>query len=332
MIAPPITPRGGLRSLVVVFCLLAGGLNAQQLPQYSLYFLDPVQFNPAAAGLDNTLVATGGYRSQWSGLPGNPVGQRLSAHLPLNIIRSGIGFSGEIDELGARRYTRLGLDYNFQLQRRSSKLSLGLTLRMNQLRLDGSALRTPEGIYTSEPNVLIHNDVLLPEGPISAQQFSVGAGLFYRSGRLDAGISAVHLNAPTLELAAINWDLQRQYNFYLRYAIDLFGSWTARPSVLLRSDGVQTQGEASLVFQRNDNIFLGTSLRGYNESTFDAVVILAGLKVSPKVSVAYAYDLTLSTLRNVQSGSHEIVIGYRLGTPIGAGSPPPIIFNPRTKE
>ncbi|MEL6143553.1 MAG: type IX secretion system membrane protein PorP/SprF, partial [Bacteroidota bacterium] len=101
-------------------------LHAQQLAQYSLYFLDPVQLNPAYAGLDNSLSATGTYRSQWSGLPGNPVGQRLSAHLPLYIISSGIGFDAEIDELGARRYTRFGLSYNYQLVRGRSVWSLGV--------------------------------------------------------------------------------------------------------------------------------------------------------------------------------------------------------------
>lgn len=319
------------RFIALLLILVGGQVNAQQLAQYSLYFMDPVQLNPAAAGLENTLVATGAYRAQWTNLPGNPVGQRLSAHLPLNIISSGIGFEAELDELGARRYTRFGMSYNYQFTRGRNKFSLGVNARMNQLNFSGNELRTPEGTY-NEPNVIVHNDDLLNNAELNGQQLSIGAGLYYQGDRLEVGLSALHLNAPTLELDILDWSLQRQYNLFMRYELDIFGDWKVQPSLLIRSDGVQTQAELSAVFQRDGNLFLGTSLRGYNESTFDAVVLLVGLKISPKVTLAYAYDLSLSALRDVQSGSHEIVISYRLGSPIGAGSPPPIIYNPRTKE
>lgn len=309
----------------------AYGLSAQQLAQYSLYFLDPVQFNPAYAGLDNSLSVTGAYRSQWSGLPGNPVGQRLSAHLPLYIISSGIGIEAEIDELGARRYTRFGLSYNYQLVTGRQVWSLGFSARMNQFQLDGSQLRTPDGSYT-EPNVIVHNDDLLAISQVNDQQLSFGAGLYYQSDRLEGGLSLQHLNAPTLAFDALDWTLERQYNLYLRANLDIIGDWVLYPSLLVRSDGTQTQAEISAVFQRDDNIFLGTSFRGYNDTSTDAVIILAGLNVSPQIKLAYAYDITLSGLRTVQNGSHEIVVKYNLGKPIGAGSPPPIIFNPRTKE
>lgn len=322
---------GRLLFLCLITLLLCEPAKAQQLAQYSLYMLDPVQLNPAAAGLENTLVATGAYRAQWTGIPGNPVGQRISAHLPLNIINSGIGFVGELDQLGARRYARFGLAYNYQITRGKNKLSFGINARMNQLRLSGNELRSPDGNYNA-PNVFIHNDDLLPNGEISSQQFSLGAGLYYKGQQLEVGVSALHLNAPVVELEAIDWTLERQYNLFARYTVDVLGNWQFKPSLLVRSDGVQTQAELSAIFQRDGNIFLGTSLRGYNESTLDAVVLMAGLKVSPKVTLAYAFDLSLSGLRDVQSGTHEIVIGYRLGTPIGAGLPPPIIFNPRTKE
>ena len=55
---------------------------AQQAAQYSLYMLNPYGVNPAAAGLDNTLVATGGYRTQWTGLDGNPTTQYVNVVLP----------------------------------------------------------------------------------------------------------------------------------------------------------------------------------------------------------------------------------------------------------
>jgi hypothetical protein len=84
--------------------------------------------------------------------------------------------------------------------------------------------------------------------------------------------------------------------------------------------------------QYNQNIFVGATYRGYNANTSDAIAIMGGLNLSDKISLAYAYDLTLSELRSVQDGSHEITIKYNLRTRIGAGVPPPIIYYPRAKE
>lgn len=318
-----------------LFCLLFllsnQQLQAQQLAQYSLYMLDPAQLNPAYAGLDNSLSITAAYRSQWVSLPGSPLSQRISAHLPIKIISSGIGFNAEIDALGARRYSRFGVDYNFQLVRRRSVWSLGVNARMNQLQLDGSLLRTGAGQY-DEPNILLHNDDLLPTSLINNQQLSFGAGLYYQGEKLEGGFSVLHLNMPAIELNDIDWVLKSQYNVFLRAQLDAFGAWRLLPSALIRSDGIQTQVDISALLQHENTIFFGASFRGYNESSRDAVILLGGLNVSPQISLAYAYDLTLSGLRDVQTGSHEIVLKYNLGKPIGEGLPPPIIYFPRTKE
>lgn len=321
-----------LRSLA--FCILLGflpRLTAQQLAQYSLYMLDPLQFNPAYAGLDNSLSITTAYRNQWLNLPGSPVSQRISAHLPIRIISSGIGFNAEIDALGARRYSRFGLDYSFQITRRRTLWSLGVNARVNQLQLDGRLLRTSTGQY-DEPNILLHNDDLLASSLLNNQQLSFGAGLYYQSEKIQGGLSILHFNMPTLELNDIDWVLKSQYIVFLRTQLEAFGSWQLLPSLLIRSDGVQTQLDLSALLQHENTIFFGASFRGYNENSRDAVIFLGGLNVSPKITLAYAYDLTLSGLRNTQTGSHEIVLKYNLGKPIGEGIPPPIIYFPRTKE
>jgi hypothetical protein len=80
----------------------------------------------------------------------------------------------------------------------------------------------------------------------------------------------------------------------------------------------------------NENIFTGASLRGYNNQTLDAVALVAGFKLSEKITLGYSYDITLSNLNTVSNGSHEILVNYNLGKPIGKGRPPAIIYNPRS--
>lgn len=317
--------------LSLLFCALTSFLQGQQFAQYSMPWLDPVQFNPAYAGLDNSLSITGAYRSQWAGLEGQPTGQRVSAHLPVYFLSSGIGFEVERDQIGARQLNSFGLSYNYQLVRGASVWSVGLSARMLQLGLDGSVLRTPDGVY-EDANTIIHNDALLPIGSVDNSSLALGAGIFYQSDKVQGGLSARNLNEATIAFPGFDYLLQREYHAYLRMKFDLLRQWEVFPMVYAVSDGTQHQTMVGATFRYQENVFAGVAYRGYSGPTSDAVVISGGLNISEKLALAYAYDITLSDLRTVQSGSHEISLKYNLRQRIGAGVPPPRIFYPRAKE
>lgn len=316
--------------LVFLLLLLGGYAGAQQFAQYSLYWLDPVQFNPGYAGLDNSLSVTGTYRTQWAGLDGQPTGQRISAHLPVYFLSSGFGVEGERDQIGARQLNRFGITWNYQLLRSSSVWSLGASARYTQMSINGAELRTTDGNY--EPGFVVHNDALLPTGNEGAGTFTLAAGLYYQGERLEGGISARNLTEGTISFPGIDYPLKREYHAYLRVRFDVLDAWQLSPMVFAVSDGIQNQLSFGAIAQYNENIFGGAAYRGYNNQTSDAIVLMAGVNLNDKFSVAYAYDLTLSELRSVQDGSHEITIKYNLRQRIGEGLPPPIIFNPRTKQ
>jgi hypothetical protein len=81
-------------TFTLLLLLLAVPMLGQQAAQYSLYRLNKYAFNPAYAGLDNSLSMTGVYRTQWVSLPGAPVSQHFNAHMPLvHHWRRGIGIS-----------------------------------------------------------------------------------------------------------------------------------------------------------------------------------------------------------------------------------------------
>jgi hypothetical protein len=88
--------------------------------------------------------------------------------------------------------------------------------------------------------------------------------------------------------------------------------------------------EFSVLTKYNENIFAGASFRGYRTESLDAVAFLAGFRLSEKLTLHYAYDLTISNLNAVSNGSHELLLNYNLGKPIGKGRPPKIIYNPRS--
>ena len=311
---------------------VAATLNAQQPPQYSMYMLNKYNFNPAYAGLDNSLSITGVFRKQWVNLESSPVTQNINAHMPFYFLGGGFGINLENDMLGAERNTSASISYNYFVPvGKKSLLSFGIGAGAIQKSLDGSKLRAPDGIYT-EPPTIDHNDLLIPIGNVSATAPYLNAGVYFYNEKLEVGVAANNLIEPTATLSAedlVNIKFIRNYFFNFAYSFEIGRDLTIQPSVFAKSDLIQTQLEFSAIVRYNDNIFGGASFRGYNTNSIDAVVFLAGYKLNENFTLAYSYDLTLSGLSDVSKGSHEILLNYNLNKLIGKGIPPKIIYNPR---
>jgi type IX secretion system PorP/SprF family membrane protein len=303
---------------------------AQQPAQYSLYMLNPYSINPAAAGLEKTLIATGGYRTQWVGIEGNPVTQFLNVALPLSIIGSGVGISLHNESIGARNGLTFKASYNYILKMGENQLSFGVAGGLVQGALDGAKLRTPDGDYNQ--GVIDHKDKTLAAVSVNGSVPTFDAGVYFKSEKFEGGVSMSNLTEPSLQLTGanvINVKLKRNYFAVAMAHFDLLNKITIHPSVLIKSDAVQTQMDFSTFFRYDDNIFLGASFRGYNKNSQDAITFLGGFKLNPKLSLAYSYDFTLSSLKTINDGTHEIVLQYNIGKEFGRGKLPPIIYNPR---
>lgn len=315
---------------ILLLCC-AAGLSAQQFPQYSLYMLNPYSYNPAYAGMDNTLVTTGVYRQQWSSLEGAPATVHFNAHLPLFVISSGVGLKVENDVLGAHRTTSAILSYDYQLELgRSTVLSAGFSAGYMQYSFDGTKIRATDGVY--EPSGFNHNDPNLPEGKVNAGTPLFEAGIFLQVKKLQLGVSTQPAFAPAFTVSgddAMKIEPVQHYFFTAAYSFDAGDHLAVRPSAVAKTDLSETQMEISTVLQWNENIFAGASFRGFGDSDRDAIVVLAGFRLNEKTTLGYSFDIPLSPLSSVNRGSHELLLRYSLNKPIGAGKLPPIIYNPR---
>ncbi|HFA51151.1 MAG TPA: type IX secretion system membrane protein PorP/SprF [Bacteroidetes bacterium] len=316
---------------ILFYLAIASVCFAQQAPQYSLYMWNKHVFNPAYAGMENSLSITGVYRSQWLNLPGSPETQTVNAHMPLYIAGGGVGISFENESIGSWKQSAATLSYNYQmLMGKSGVLSIGLSAGLIQRELDGAKIRTPEGEII-EGEYISHNDPLLPFlGVERGLAPTVGLGAFYQGEKLEVGLSAINLLENEVSLSKVTFKPERTYYLYLGYKLSLGRKLEILPSALLKSDVYQTQMDFSAIVRYNENISIGASFRGYDSNSQDAVAILAGIKLSEKINLGYAYDLTLSGLSNVSTGTHEILLNYNLGKPVGKGKPPIIIYNPRS--
>jgi type IX secretion system PorP/SprF family membrane protein len=306
--------------------------GAQQAAQYSLYMLNPFGHNPAYAGLDDeSLSASLSFRKQWSGLAGSPQGQLLGVHLPVPYLGGGLGMNFENDALGAEVNLRATLAYSYWKRLgKESVLAVGAAGGVLQKTLDGSRLRTPDGLY--EGTTIAHNDPELLEAKMTGRSPVLDVGAYFKGKRVEIGASVANLISDKRAFFSENaagFSLMPNYFFSFAHNFDIGDSWNITSGGLAKSDGRQLQTDVSVMVAYNDNIFFGLSFRGYNANTRDALALMGGVKISETLRLAYAYDIGLSGLAYLSGGSHEIALRYRSSRPIGNGRPEKIIFTPR---
>lgn len=317
----------------ILLLLLLGGLlstttQAQQPAQYSLFMLNKYAYNNAYNGLDNSLSITGVFRKQWVNFPGSPLSLNFNAHMPIEMISSGVGIGVEYDVLGAYSNLALRGSYSYIIDlKEAGRLSIGLAARMIQKELDGSRLLTPDGIYELGIN---HNDPNVPVARVTGLSFSMDAAVYYQHEWLEIGVASINLTQPSLQLATDASVLyNRAYFFTATGKIPINRDFTIKPSLLAKTDFVKFQPELAVILDWKDNIFGGVAFRGYSSPNNDAVIFLAGVKWNDNFTLAYAYDLSIGSLQGFNSGSHEVVLNYNLNKKIGKEIPSKVIYNPR---
>jgi type IX secretion system PorP/SprF family membrane protein len=319
--------------LVTIIWAWSSAVFAQQLPQTSAYSWNPFQWNIAAAGMDQSAVVTAGYRKQWSQLNGAPVTQMLNAHLPLDIVRSGVGLRIQNDEIGAHKLTSASFGYTYHLlQQRNLRVSVGLGLGLDQYRLDGSLLRAPDGSYNEQSGLFAHNDDLLSESVTRATGFSAESGLWVAAPKWQIGLSMQPVVAPPFGYSATqNVQIRRNahYNFYGSYSQTLGSNLELKPSLWVQSDAVKTQTNIQVQIGYKQNLFLALGTRGAGTRLVESVTYLVGGRINREMMLVYCFDSLTSPLKTVTSGSHELAVRYTFSKPIGTGKLPPIIYNPR---
>jgi type IX secretion system PorP/SprF family membrane protein len=317
-----------IKSTFFILSVLASTIMmAQQPMQFSQYMFNKYQMNPAYAGFDFSLSVTGVYRSQWNELPTQPRTQNVNAHLPLYILNGAVGINVANEQIGYFNNTLGTISYNYVLETSVGLFSAGLKTGLMQSTFSGSLLRTPDGIYEGSTNS--HEDPVLSELNQSGVGVLYGVGVYFIGDFFEAGASVSSLPENNITISDTKVALKPYINFYAESTIDINSDFAIVPSLLLRTDLVQTQIDIAAIAKLSGNIFGGLGLRGYDPRSIDSGIIIAGWRFNENYTLSYAYDIGLSQLRAVHDGTHEIILNYNLNKLIGAGLPPKIIYNPR---
>jgi type IX secretion system PorP/SprF family membrane protein len=195
------------------------------------------------------------------------------------------------------------------------KLSFGVNAGYNrfQFRFDKIDLETQE--TPAELSTLNLNNL---------SALDINSGLFLRSNDFFAGISATHLNSPTVftyEEAGngkLNYNLNTHLFLTVGKSFELSEHVLFSPSVLVKNIKSQTHADLNLNFFLYKKLWLGAFFRtNYGPGA------LMQYYVTNRFKVAYSYDSGIVADSRL-GGSHEIMIGYDF-----AGSKSNKMINPR---
>ena len=281
---------------VIIFSVSA---NAQQDPQYTQYMYNMNIINPAYAGSYDALSLNFLARTQWVGIDGAPKTLTFGAHSPVGK-NVGLGFSLIVDEIGPVKEQNIYGDFSYTLNLgENAKLALGLKAGFTFFNVCLPCL------VTAEPDDLAfineNSNRLLP---------NIGAGAFYYTDKFYAGLSIPNL------LETFHFDQkgsggqsskasQRKHFFITSgYVFDLNEDIKLKPSIMVKA----AEG-APLSVDFSGNVLLNEKLEvGLSYRLDESVSALVNVRARKNLRIGYAYDHTLTTLGNYNSGSHEIFL------------------------
>jgi len=294
--------------LLSSWSLLGFGQQEGQFTQFMNYKLG---LNPAYAGSAGGIELAGIVRNQWMGIDGSPQTQLLTFSMPLVNNRVGIGANIVRQSIGVTQQYTLETAYAYRIPVPRGFLGIGLQASVRMLRVDFNQLSGTQPI---------EQDGAVPANVQSKLVPNFGAGLYYSGEDFYVGVSVPRLLESNIDLSDGDGTISREVqHFYImggsRIAVGS-NDIELEPQVLIKwLEGAPLDMDLNVTSHFGNTFRLGVSYRlgGSRQGGFgESASLLMGTEIAEKLDIGFAYDLTLSQLRDFNSGSMEVVVRYFL--------------------
>jgi type IX secretion system PorP/SprF family membrane protein len=283
-------------------------------PIYSQYLQNGLLINPAYAGSRGTLSGFLSYRMQWMGITDAPVFQTISFHAPMKNDKVALGIMGQFMHYGLTRSKSIYASYAYNIRLGQGKLSFGLKGGVDLSNTDYS------GIDLTNPG-----DPVFSEEAESYVLPNIGAGIYYYSNKLFAGISVPQF----LSYQKTGTNTVQAYHSFNNYDIIISAGglitfsefFKFKPSVLVNYSLQETKKLTQLDINGNfilaDLIWVGGSWR----TTEDVVVGILQVQLNAQLMLGFSYDYPVGTMNSYSKGSSEFILRYEFGSKVSAANP-----------
>ena len=277
-------------------------VEAQQIPQFTQYMFNNYISNPAVAGTYNYYQLRMNNRYQWVGMNDAPQTNSISLFGPLQNKDMGWGSYIYMDVTGPTSKMGLMGSYSYNMPINDEfRISGGISLGFMQYKIDGSKLTLGDNTNgTPDPALTNLGSVITPDASI---------GFYLYSSTYNFGISAHQLFGQKLKVYSNPLGINRLKQHILISGgtlIKLNRYYDLEPALLLKY-----MFRSPFQFELNTKITYKQQMwAGISYRFRDALAIMIGYNYKKKYIIGYSYDYSYTGIRQYQSGTHEIMIGY----------------------
>ncbi|MBL4657418.1 MAG: PorP/SprF family type IX secretion system membrane protein, partial [Flavobacteriales bacterium] len=123
--------------LLLVSCVIAAPVAAQQEPQFQQNMFNHLTVNPGYAGSNGAICTSALYRKQWVGFIGAPSTFLLNIEAPVSFLKGGVGATIVSDELGLQTSLFMKFSYAYRTSVGPGELGIGISAGFVNNSLDG---------------------------------------------------------------------------------------------------------------------------------------------------------------------------------------------------
>ena len=298
-----------MKKCIIILILAIGAFTAVRA-QYDVHFTHYWKmlnfYNPAGAGAEQKMFAYAAYSNQLSGFENNPKSMLLNIDAPIPFVRGdhNLGVGALNDDIGMFTNQHIFLNYAYGMKLFGGRLVAGAQVGILNSKFDSKDI-----IFGGDSN-----DPAFPSGNADGNTVDFGAGVLYQHKHFYAGLSGLHLNAPTILLGETNeTEVAPFFNFTAGGNIPLKNTLISiQPSLQVMTDLVTWRADITArgTYEYDSKLFFG----GVTYSPDVSVTLFLGLEIM-NITASYGYELFTSGI-GAENGSHDIFLGYQINLDI----------------
>lgn len=286
--------------LVASTCFSAAG---QQLPYYTQYPSLLFVINPAYTGTKSNIDARMDYRKQWVGFDDAPVTKTVAVSSRFLHGRVGAGGVLFTDETGPTRRLTYGFSAAYHLHFPDVEVSGGFGVQFTTYSFDGTLVT----IHNQQDHAI---DRTIAD---KDKMTNANAGILLFNDRFHFGLGVLNMSNSQAEFyqndtakkAVVKY--VQHYYFNVGYNFHFHPDYTWENNLMINYvNGAPMNIDYNLRMHYREKFLVGAAWR-----LKDALAPQIGIVFLNKFQFIYSYDLVISRLRKYNSGSHEVMLGYR---------------------
>ena len=299
---------------VAMMLMFVFDMQGQVDAQLSQYWAIPTYYNAGASGSSDYLRINGGARLQWLGIENAPQSFLGQVDMPLNLFgkRIGVGAGLQSETMGLFSNLNINAQFSYKIKLLKGELSIGAQVGYFEQKFKGSEVEVPD-----DDDYHDSSDQAIPTQDLKGGTVDVSAGIFYTHKYFWVGVSGLHLLQPTVKMGLEGSEstASQEYETVVPRTLYFMGGsniplkntlFELQPSLMVKTDFSVFSAEITARARYNKFLSFGVGYRWK-----EAVMIMAGAEYK-NFFVGYAYDYPLSAIARASSGSHELLVGYKM--------------------